>query len=219
MAQPEYPDGFTPISNEWLESAAKSKLFSQKVRVLLVIIRKTWGWQKNWDEIAFSQIEKMTDMSPSEVKRAVRGLINMRVIDKRKGDKSVSGNKSVTIPHCPNKYRVAKYFRERARVVASTKSVPIRWLNIARAIVLEHTFNEFWDAYPRRVNKRGSRKSWVKLNLSKSLVKKIMKGLVAAKVSRQWTKDNGEFIPHPTTWLNQHRWEDEIEEKKDARNF
>ena len=26
----------------------------------------------------------------------------------------------------------------------------------------------------------------------------------------QWNRDNGQFIPHPATWLNQRRWEDEL---------
>ena len=28
---------------------------------------------------------------------------------------------------------------------------------------------------------------------------------------RQWIKDGGNFIPHAATWLNQQRWEDELE--------
>src|SRR5690606_21528255 len=31
----------------------------------------------------------------------------------------------------------------------------------------------------------------------------------------QWVKDGGVFIPHPTTWLNQQRWEDEIDLEKE----
>jgi hypothetical protein len=30
------------------------------------------------------------------------------------------------------------------------------------------------------------------------------------KRSAQWTKDGGAFIPHPTTWLNQRRWEEDL---------
>jgi DNA replication protein DnaC len=29
------------------------------------------------------------------------------------------------------------------------------------------------------------------------------------KVSTEWLKDGGQFIPHPATWLNGRRWEDE----------
>ena len=30
------------------------------------------------------------------------------------------------------------------------------------------------------------------------------------KKSKEWKKENGKYIPHPTTWLNQKRWEDEL---------
>jgi hypothetical protein len=43
-------------------------------------------------------------------------------------------------------------------------------------------------------------------------VKKILAGLEKAKQSRQWMKDGGAFIPHPTTWLNGERWNDEVVE-------
>lgn len=36
-----------------------------------------------------------------------------------------------------------------------------------------------------------------------------MQSLEVQVNSKQWTKDNGQFIPHPSTWLNQSRWEDE----------
>jgi hypothetical protein len=29
------------------------------------------------------------------------------------------------------------------------------------------------------------------------------------RASRQWREDGGRYIPHPATWLNQGRWEDE----------
>lgn len=28
--------------------------------------------------------------------------------------------------------------------------------------------------------------------------------------STDWIKDNGVYIPHPSTWLNQKRWEDDM---------
>ena len=32
------------------------------------------------------------------------------------------------------------------------------------------------------------------------------------KCSDQWTQNNGQFIPHPATWLNQGRWDDVLPE-------
>jgi hypothetical protein len=40
----------------------------------------------------------------------------------------------------------------------------------------------------------------------------IVDGLRKQVVSTAWTKDNGQFVPHPSTWLNGKRWEDEVPE-------
>jgi hypothetical protein len=71
-------------------------------------------------------------------------------------------------------------------------------------------FDEFWSSYPRKLNKTNARKAWNKLKLDDTLFDTIMKALAEQKKSLSWTKDGGQFIPHPTTWINGKRWEDEI---------
>ena len=73
----------------------------------------------------------------------------------------------------------------------------------------EERFDEFWKAYPRKSNKGGARKAWKKLSPGKELFAKIMAALEVAKKCEQWTKDRGQFIPYPATWLNQERWDDD----------
>lgn len=68
-------------------------------------------------------------------------------------------------------------------------------------------FAEFWIAYPRKVAKPAAIKAF-KAALAKSDHATIIKGLETAKHSAQWTRDGGQFIPHPATWLNQERWND-----------
>lgn len=68
-------------------------------------------------------------------------------------------------------------------------------------------FERFWTAYPLKVGKGVARKSFDR-------VKGVSVDDLIAAVGRQsqthdWTKDNGRFIPHPSTWLNQGRWQDE----------
>lgn len=75
-------------------------------------------------------------------------------------------------------------------------------------------FAEFWSAYPRKESKKKAELSFLKISPSPDLFAKIMAGLDRAKKSQQWTKDGGAFIPHPTTWLNQERWNDELESAK-----
>lgn len=71
-------------------------------------------------------------------------------------------------------------------------------------------FEEFWDAYPRKVGKEAARKAWKKIRPNQSLQRRILDAVEAAKQSKEWQKDNGQYIPHPATWLNQGRWDDEL---------
>lgn len=71
----------------------------------------------------------------------------------------------------------------------------------------ESDFNSFWSAYPRHQSKSLAHKKF--LSLSKSLLPTILEAVEKQRKSEQWQKDNGKFIPYPTTWLNQQRWEDE----------
>lgn len=70
-------------------------------------------------------------------------------------------------------------------------------------------FTEFWDVYPKKVGKEAARKSWTRIKPNKELHAKILEAISRAKLSEQWRTENGRFIPNPTTWLNQGRWDDE----------
>lgn len=72
-------------------------------------------------------------------------------------------------------------------------------------------FEAFWKAYPRRVAKPDALKAWNKLQLTEEQCAALMTALDAAKRSEQWCRDDGKYIPHPATWLNKRRFEDEPE--------
>lgn len=71
-------------------------------------------------------------------------------------------------------------------------------------------FEVFWAAYPRHTGKQDAYKAFVKLKPDEALMAAILAGIERQKQSAQWTKDGGQFIPHPATWLNGCRWEDEL---------
>ena len=70
-------------------------------------------------------------------------------------------------------------------------------------------FETFWNEYPRKEGKRKAFESWLKVSPDSSLQEIILKSVDKHKAGRGWTEDDGKYIPHPTTWLNQARWEDE----------
>ncbi len=69
-------------------------------------------------------------------------------------------------------------------------------------------FSAFWDSYPRKIGKNNAWKAWAKL---KPPPDEVLTALEAQKQCDQWQRDGGKYIPHPTTWLNGKRWEDEVE--------
>lgn len=75
----------------------------------------------------------------------------------------------------------------------------------------DEMFDAFWKAYPKKVAKAKARMVWGKLNIDDKLFSQVMAALKLQRQSDQWAKDGGQYIPHPTTWLNGQRWEDEID--------
>lgn len=71
-------------------------------------------------------------------------------------------------------------------------------------------FLTFWKAYPKKVKKQKSWEIWCKLRPDAALVSVIMDALDKQKRSDRWRRENGRYIPDPTTWLNGRRWEDEL---------
>ena len=79
---------------------------------------------------------------------------------------------------------------------------------------LQNGFNDFWVAYPKKKSKDDALKAWLKINPDEQLQQIIIDAVVLATTQDQdWTKDNGQYVPFPATYLNGKRWEDEITQK------
>ena len=72
-------------------------------------------------------------------------------------------------------------------------------------------FDKFWEAYPKKKAKPIALKAWLK---HKPDIDVVIKSLTIIKKCDQWTKNKGEFIPYPASWLNAEGWNDVIETKK-----
>lgn len=82
MKSPQLENGYTKISNEIIEALAKTKLNGEALRILFVIIRKTYGYNKKEDKISLSQFMLTTSLMKSAVCRGLKRLINMNIIIK-----------------------------------------------------------------------------------------------------------------------------------------
>lgn len=72
-------------------------------------------------------------------------------------------------------------------------------------------FDLFWASYPAKLAKTAAIKAWNRLTPDDATTSRIVADVQARRNSHDWTKDMGQFIPHPSTYLNQRRWEDSRE--------
>jgi uncharacterized protein YdaU (DUF1376 family) len=77
-------------------------------------------------------------------------------------------------------------------------------------------FDRFWQAYPRKTAKPQAAKAFARLRPDEPLLLRMLAALALQRQSAQWQRDDGQFIPHPSTWLNGRRWEDEGSQTDDA---
>jgi hypothetical protein len=66
-------------------------------------------------------------------------------------------------------------------------------------------FDAFWDTYPRKAGKGQARKAWTTA-ITKADPAVI---IAAADGYRNDPNRTDQFTPHPATWLNGERWEDD----------
>lgn len=89
-------------------------------------------------------------------------------------------------------------------------STPRRGEARSRAGVSDERFAAFWAAYPRKVGKAAARKVWDRIRPNAGLHARMLAAVEAQKQSAQWRRDGGQYIPHPSTWLGQGRWDDVV---------
>lgn len=82
--------------------------------------------------------------------------------------------------------------------------------------VQEADFEAFWKVYPKKVAKKEAFKAFKKI---KTPVSVLIEAVEKQKKSDQWTRDHGQYIPYPTTWLNQERWIMEDDSTKTDQKF
>ena len=69
-------------------------------------------------------------------------------------------------------------------------------------------FEAFWAAYPRKNGKLAAKRAFDRVHVP---IETLVTAIRRQECSAQWTAENGKYIPYPATWLNQGRWEDDVE--------
>ena len=114
-------NGYTKIANQLLEKLAKVKISGTSWRVLITIIRKLYGFHKKEDWLAYSQIQKLTNLPKSRISESVRELRNYGIVTQKRNSwikYSIGINKKLKID---KKKRVTQKRNEGVTELRTTK--------------------------------------------------------------------------------------------------
>lgn len=150
------------------------------------------------------QIHDYLEYQPSAEKvRAERDAARERMANKRGSSVDVQENFARTSPE-------VQLPRPVPVPVPNTDQKPVpepdQHVAPAGADMCRERFAQFWVVYPRKTAKQDAEKAFRKVNPDGDLFAAMMAALEAQKNWDQWLSG---VVPHPATWLNARRWEDE----------
>jgi hypothetical protein len=118
-----------------------------------------------------------------------------------------TGNASVTLGNGGNEKKrnvtPSEALAETDQIKATDQPPSARAL---RSLTVSRDFLTFWTLYPKKKGKGQAEKAWVK---QQPPLESIRTALEWQKNQPDWVKDDGQFIPHPASYLNARGWEDE----------
>ena len=79
----------------------------------------------------------------------------------------------------------------------------------------QDAFAQFWNAYPNHKDKKRAESAFAKA-IRKVDLETMLAAIDAQKRTDGWIKENGRFIPMPSTWLNGERWNDDAKPDQKA---
>jgi phage replication O-like protein O len=235
MASPQAENGHIDIANEIAEALARTNLSAYQSRILWALWRKTWGWHKKEDWISNSQFVEMTGMAKGHVARTIKALI-MRNIVTQAGNK-IAFNKDYTqwreLPEGVRPYQSVthpgnsvthpgndvtpsgnKVTRPGVHKRNSTKETTQK-----KSLQKKDTrarFDRFWSVYPKRKSKGKAESAFMRINPDEELLTVMIASIERSKMSEDWIKERGKYIPYPASWLNAKGWMDEETEQNPA---
>ncbi len=80
MASPQKENGYTPIANELLDAFMRLNLSEHAWRIVICIIRHSYGWHKKTAYLTLSQIARATGLDVRLIPRTVKRLSGRGII-------------------------------------------------------------------------------------------------------------------------------------------
>ena len=204
---------YVPIFFDWVEVTGELNA-QEKGRLIDAIVLYAQGgdWQeqiKGNERYLFPAFRKQIDRANeiSEVRKATGSVGGQAKASK---EKQTEANDSKAKQNVANDSKIPKKEKEKEKEEEKEENKENKKRDIAheKAKAQLELFNQFWAAYPHKAAKQDAVKAFAKLNATPELLEIMLKAIEKQMASHQWS--DPQYIPHPATWLNGRRWEDEV---------
>ena len=81
MADPQLQNGYTKIANELLEALCRLNISGNEMRILLYIIRRTYGFNRSYTELPLSEISAAVGIRKNHVSEVLNRLSTKNIIE------------------------------------------------------------------------------------------------------------------------------------------
>lgn len=164
MANPQCENGYTKLANEIIEALYQRPLSGHEFRMLFLIIRKTYGFNKTEDNVSLSQMMKALSLSKTRCSQVINKLQLQKIVTVTENingiGKKYKLNKNyehwTTVHECVNGYRKMKSTVTLLRNEPLQKTVSTKE-TITKETITKEKVNDFylpevikketWEAY------------------------------------------------------------------------
>ena len=223
---PSLEDGYLRIANELFDAILRFGFTHRQQSVLLAVIRKTYGYGKNRDDISSAQLGELCGIARNHVTEALKDLEAMGVIEKWDGQYGcvIGINKRHKEWYRLGAGRPAKKAPPRVEtpeppeITDEEPSAPVKPVKRGNpgAAKFKARFDEFWDTFAYKHGKTRAMKAWMAVcGAAKAdadlaaLADEILRAADIEARRRPTLVATGRTPIYPEGWLSQRRWEDE----------
>lgn len=227
---PQVEDGYTRIANDLLEQVMAAPFTLRELRVVMAVVRLTYGWNRKQARVTGGLLAKLTGLPDTIAAKVLSGLIAKNVVLRHGGSRSpISLNKHAeewrleAVKHTPPAPKLKCSESEQNALSDSEQnalpSKDIKDITTADAVVnaqiLRDAFEVFYNAgLPKKDRKRAEEKFKRTAKRLKRDPMEFAEFLASDIGKRLAAEQQGFELLHPTTYLNNERWLDDIEERQ-----
>ena len=192
-----FDDHYTQIPNEWLRD---TRLTFKSRGLLALIMSHSQGWS-----LSIASIANANQEGKDAIRSAIKQLEDFGYLLRTQSNEGGKFGEAVWVTQDPaglpsSGFPTSDNPTPKKNII---KEEQIKETNMPNHSETDDLFNEFWNAYPRKIDKAKAFRAF-KSALKRTKFEDILAGVLAY---RNDPKRDPDYTKYPATWLNNDSWE------------